>query len=68
MLFFCKTLIEGEELFLMTKLEVLNLFIIYNKFFFFIMIQCGVCFYESMFLIFFHLIYNCSTFGYGKKV
>ena len=41
---------------------------IYNKFLsFFYWDQWGECFYESMFSIFFHLIYNCSAFGYSKK-
>ena len=63
---FCKTPIEVEELLLISKLEVLNLFL-YMIIFISLLGSVGSIFPLIDVLKYFHLIYNCNAFGYDKK-
>ena len=67
-LFFCKAPIEGGELFLMTKLEVLNLLLYIKSFIFLLTSVVSMFLWINVFDIFLNLIYNCRAFGYGKNV
>ena len=58
---------RGRGIILNDLLGGFKFIIVYDKFYFFLFGSEGVCFCESMFLIYFYPIYNCSAFGFGKK-